>query len=118
MFDELYKGFEDLENIIKGYISKSEKPLNVLEVGVKEYINDLKKLTKPYSQIKKSGYTHLINTFCYRVTKKDIETGWGKYYGLMVEDGTKKSKAQPHLYPTFQKNEEKYYKKMLDAFYG
>lgn len=117
MSDELYRGFDDLESLLKGYISKSEKSLEILEIGAKEYVNDLKKLTKPYSKIKKAGYTHLIDTFCYRKTKKDIEVGWGKYYGLMVEDGTKKSKAQPHMYPTFKKNKEKYYKKMLDAFY-
>ena len=117
MSDEFYKGFDDLEGILKSYISKTEKPLDILEVGAKEYVNDLKKLTKPYSQIKKAGYTHIIDTFRYRVTKKDVETGWGKYYGLMVENGTKKTKDQPHMYPTFQKNKEKYYKKMLDAFY-
>lgn len=117
MSDEFYKGFDDLENLIKEYISKSEKPLNILEAGAKEYVNDLRKLTKPYSQIRKSGYTHLIDTFSYRKTKKDIETGWGKYYGPMVEDGTRKSKAQPHMHPTFEKNKEKYYKKMVNEFY-
>ena len=59
----------------------------------------------------------MIDTFNYRKTKKDIEVGWGKYYGRMVEDGTKKSKAKPHMYPTLKKNKEKYYKKMLNVFF-
>lgn len=115
--DLVYHGFEELMGDLKNYISKSENPLEILETGAKEYVNDLKKLIKPYSKIRKSGYTHLIDTFNHRKTKKDIEVGWGKYYGRMVEDGTEKSKAHPHLYPTFQKNKEKYYKKMLNAFY-
>lgn len=117
MSDNFYKGFSDLENILSDYITKVDKPLEIMEIGAKEYVNDLKKLTKPYSQIRKSGYTHLIDTFSYRIKNRKIEIGWGKYYGLMVEDGTRKTKAQPHMYPTFQKNKEKYYKKMLNAFY-
>lgn len=124
----VYHGFEELIGDLKDYISKAEKPLEILETGVKEYVNDLKKLTKPYSKIRCSSYTHLVDTFNYRKTNKDIEVGWGKYYGRMVEDGTMSNgikgkgrhnatKAQPHMYPTFQKNKEKYYKKMLNAFY-
>lgn len=90
-----------------------ENPTEVLVVGVKEFVNDLLKLTKPLSQVRKSGYTHLIDSFAYRVKKDEVEAGWGKYYGPMVERGTSKMNEQPHLYPLFDKNKEKYYKSML-----
>ena len=101
-----------MENL-KKIISKVEKPEKILEIGAKEFTQDLKKLPKPISQIKKSGYTHLIRTFAYRQKGKEFEVGWGKYYGPMVENGTEKMNEQPHLYPLWDKNKEKYYKLML-----
>ena len=97
-----FDGFQDLSDMLKNYISKVDN------------INDALKLPKPISAIKKAGYTHLIHTFSYRKKEKEIETGWGKYYGPMVENGTEKmKKAQPHLYPLWEKNKEKYYKTMI-----
>lgn len=114
---EVYSGFAELTAELQGYISKVQSPTDILEVGAKCFVNDLLKLPKPYSKIRKSGYTHLVDSFTYKKNKDDVEVGWGKYYGRMVEDGTKKTKAQPHLYPLFQKNKEKYYKKMLEQIY-
>ena len=53
------------------------------------------------------------------ITKKkdEIEVGWGKYYGRMVEEGTKLTMAQPHLVPTFESNKEKYYQKILNEMH-
>ena len=95
------------------YIKNIENPTKILLVGVEEFVKDLSKLTKPMSQIKKSGYTHLIDSFAYRVKKDEVEAGWGKYYGPMIERGTTKMNKQPHLYPLWNKNKEKYYKLML-----
>ena len=108
-----YDGFQILTNIMDKYIKNIENPIDILLVGAKEFVNDLLKLTKPMSKIKKSGYTHLIDSFGYRVKKKEVEAGWGKYYGPMVEHGTTKMDEQPHLYPLWDKNKEKYYKAML-----
>ena len=108
-----YDGFQDLADIIEGYIKKVENPTEILLVGAKEFVNDLLKLPKPISKIRKAGYTHLINTFAYREKKGEIEVGWGKYYGPMLENGTKKMSEQPHFYPLWNKNKEKYYKTML-----
>lgn len=41
--------------------------------------------------------------------------GWGKYYGPMLEHGTKKMSAKAHLKPLFEQNKERYYKKMIAA---
>ena len=38
-----------------------------LEAGAKEFVDDLLKLPKPISKIRKAGYTHLINCFSYSV---------------------------------------------------
>ncbi len=108
-----YEGFQDLANILESYIKETDNVLDVLEAGAKEFVNDLLKLPKPISKIKKAGYMHLINTFAYRKNKDEIEAGWGKYYGPMVERGTKNMDGSPHIYPLWDKNEEKYYKIML-----
>ena len=82
-----YEGFKELEEELKKYVAKAEQPLKILEVGAKEMVKDLLKLPKPKSKIRKSGYTHLIDTFAYRVTKDDVEVGWGKWYGRIIENG-------------------------------
>ncbi len=115
MSNEFYKyeGFQDLTYILKGYIKEADNIIEVLETGAKEFVNDLLKLPKPISKIRKAGYTHLINTFTYRENKNEIEVGWGKYYGPMVEHGTKNMDENPHIYPLWDKNKEKYYKIMI-----
>ena len=108
-----YEGFQDLADIIEGYIKNVDNPVDILLTGAKEFVSDLLKLPKPKSRIRKAGYTHLIDTFAYREKKKEVEVGWGKYYGPMVEHGTTKMNEQPHVYPLWDKNKEKYYKSML-----
>lgn len=117
MFAENSEAFESLFNDIQKYIKKVESPVAILEVGAKEFVNDLLKLTKPYSKISSSNYTHLVDTFTYKINKEEIEVGWGKYYGRMVENGTKLVPKQPHLTPIFEKNKSKYYEKMKNSFY-
>lgn len=108
-----YSGFEALSEILEKYADKADNFIDVLEVGAKEFVNDLLKLPRPISKIRKAGYTHLINSFAHRKKKDEIEAGWGKYYGPMVEHGTEKMDANPHVYPLWDKNKEKYYKTML-----
>ena len=78
-----------------------------------EFVNDVRKLPKPRSSIRKVGYTHLLDTVTYRRKNGEVEAGWGKYYGPMVDKGTKKMSATPHFAPTFERNKEKYYNAML-----
>lgn len=109
-----YDGFQELSKMLEECIDKVENVVDVLEIGAKEFVNDLLKLPKPMSQIRKAGYTHLIRTFSYRKKEKEIEVGWGKYYGPMVENGTKNMKeSHPHVSPLWEKNKEKYYKAMI-----
>ena len=108
-----YEAFKDLEEIVNQYAKGTDNIVDVLEVGAKQFVGDLLKLPKPISKIKKAGYTHLINCFAYRKKGNEIEAGWGKYYGPMLEHGTEKMNAQEHMYPLWDKNKEKYYKTML-----
>ena len=108
-----YSGFEAMSEILEKYIDGAENAVDVLETGAKEFVGDLLKLPKPISKIRKSGYTHLIKCFAYKKKNKEVEAGWGKYYGPMLEHGTVEMNAQEHLYPVWDRNKEKYYKKML-----
>lgn len=102
----------ELIDLIEDEISKVNNSENNMEQAAKQFVEDLNRLPSPYSNIKKSGYTHLVRSFSYQKNKNEIEVGWGKYYGPMVEKGTTKRKAIPHLVPLFSKNEEKYLKIM------
>lgn len=110
-----YDGFKILSETIELYAEKVEEKniVDILEAGAKEFVNDLLKLPSPMSRIRKSGYTHLIRTFSTRKLKNEVEVGWGKYYGPMVEHGTTKINEKPHVYPLWDKNKEKYYKTMI-----
>lgn len=108
-----YDGFKDIADTIEHYIESAENATLGIEEGAKEFVKDALKLPKPMSKIKKAGYTHLVRSFAYRKRNKEIEAGWGKYYGPMVEHGTVNMNANPHIYPLWDQNREKYYKKML-----
>lgn len=108
-----YDAFKDLTDIIDHYIKGAENAMEGIEEGAKEFVKDALKLPKPMSKIKKTGYTHLVRSFAYRKKQTEIEAGWGKYYGPIVERGTKNMDANPHMYPLWDKNKEKYYKAML-----
>lgn len=112
-----YDGFNELFNELNSLIQKVENPVSILEVGAKSFVKDLLKLSKPHSKIRSSGYTHLVDSFCYEIKNEEIVIGWGKYYGRMVEDGTIKTRSQPHLKPTFERNKKKYYDEMINDFY-
>lgn len=109
--------YNDLVSDLSGLITKAEKPMKILEIGAKAFTKDLLKLTNPHSRIRKSGYTHLVDSFCYEVAKNEIKVGWKKYYGRMVEEGTRLVNQQPHLKPTFEKNKDKYYTEMINNFF-
>ena len=112
-----YDGFDDLMNDFKELISKVDDVTEVLEEGAKEFVSDLLKLPKPMSKIRISGYTHLVDSFTYKTNNNEIEVGWGKYYGRMVEKGTVLTRSNPHLEPTFERNKEKYYKNMINKIF-
>lgn len=115
---EGFEGFNDLMNELKEYIKSAENVEEILEIGAESFVKDLGKLTKPISEIKKGGYTHLIDSFALEKnkSKKEVVVGWGKYYGRMVELGTKKMDERPHMYPLWDRNKNKYYKLMVSKF--
>ena len=75
-------GFLELEAELGDILNTLENVDNILESGAKLFVDDLLKLPKPMSNIRKAGYTHLVNTFGYRKSTRkssEIEVGWGKY---------------------------------------
>lgn len=113
--------FDDLLNELGRYIDIVENPIEILEVGALTMVDDVQKLPKPMSDIRKAGYTHLLETVVTRVStrhKDEVEVGWGKWYGRIVELGSDKMRAQSHMIPTFEKNKDKYYKEMIQKFHG
>ena len=117
---EFYEsGLEDFESMLQEYAKISEdKALDAVEIGAQEFVSDLRKLPRPRSQINKAGYTHIVNTFALERDQSGIKVGWGKYYGPMLEHGTKKMAAKAHLKPLFERNKERYYKKMTENIFG
>lgn len=109
-------GLDELEKMLSNYSKRIENPVKILEVGAKALAEDVKRLPRPRSSMSGSGYTHLLDTVGYTVKGEEVETGWGKYYGPMVEKGTKKMKGTPHFRTTFDRNKEKYYKLMIDYY--
>ena len=101
-------GFRDFNNELEQFIKLAENILDEEEKMAKEFVDDLLKLPQPKSNISKPGYTHLIDSFAYKRKENEIEVGWGKYYGPMVERGTVKMRAHSHLAPLWNKNSSKY----------
>lgn len=109
-------GLDDFQKELNRFLKAAEEKnvTRVLKQGADAFTSDLLKLPKPRSRIHAAGYTHMVNSFANRINGKEVEVGWGKYYGPMVEHGTRKMKSQPHLTPTFKSNSQKYYKIMTD----
>lgn len=118
--EALISGFDVFSDLLKEYAEKTdtENVVKVLEIGAKEFTDDVRALPKPMSQIRAPGYTHLIDTVTYQRSEDEVVAGWGKYYGPMVEHGTVRMRGVAHMAPTFQRNKERYYKKMQNALFG
>lgn len=108
-------GMEEFSQLLKEYERMADENVvtDILQQGADDFVRDLQSLPQPKSNIMKGGYTHLIDSFAARKQGQEIEVGWGKYYGPMVERGTKRMSARPHLTPLFHANKDKYYKKMI-----
>ncbi len=113
-------GFEELINELEKYSGKAgkESVVKALETGAKALMEDVASLPKPRSAVAKGGYTHLLDTVTYRRTGDEVETGWGKYYGPMVEKGTVKMNGIAHMAPTYERNRKKYEEKMKNELFG
>ena len=113
-------GFDGFQELLKEFEKKTDvkNVLKVLESGAKEFIEDVRALPRPRSRMMAPGYTHLLDGVTYQTSKGEVLTGWNKYYGPMVENGTIKMDAQEHMRPTFKKNKERYYGNMQKKIFG
>ena len=118
---EIYTdGFDEFVKMLEEFKKRTEvkNVTKVLEIGAKQLTEDVRALPRPRSQINAPGYTHLLDTMTYKVAGEEVEVGWGKYYGPMVENGTTKMNGTEHLRTTFKRNRGKYYKNMQRAIFG
>lgn len=104
-----FDGLLDFSKALEEYAKVSDNVMEEEEKIAQDFVKDLLKLPSPKSKISKSGHTHLISTFSYRKKATEIEIGWGKYYGPMVEKGTiKMISSHPHLVPLWNRNSKRY----------
>lgn len=108
-------GFLSLEQAIKKYQKLASNAKEAVSSIADQLVADLLKLPKPVSRLGGS-HTHMVHTFAKEVKGSETVVGWGAYYGRMVEKGTVKMGAQPHMLPTWQSNEGKYIGKMLKEY--
>lgn len=113
------EGLEEFQNIMEEFaqVLDPQNVIKVLKKGADAFTSDLLKLPRPRSRIHAAGYTHMVDVFANRVRGSEVEVGWGKYYGPMVEHGTVRMRAQPHLKPAFNSNSQKYYKIMTEELW-
>lgn len=115
-----FTGFDDFSNMLEKYMENTDMDnvLKVLESGAEALVQDVRTLPRPRSQRSGGGWTHLLDTVTQKKNGEEVEVGWGKYYGVFLEKGTRKMSAQPHLATTFERNKEKYYDKMQKTLFN
>lgn len=112
-------GLDEFQKLLEKYSKNmsEEKVLDAIENTAEQLAKDVRALPKPRSQLVSGGYTHLLDTVTSRRKDKEVEVGWGKYYGPMVEGGTTKMGSQPHLVPTWNRNKDKYINDLQEKLY-
>ncbi len=121
MSDELYKGFDDLSNLLGDILKNIDDPQDALVEGAKLYVNDVSKLPRPYSDLKRVNSKHMLDTIHYRRAKNsEVEVGAGVYWLNFVNLGTSRSSkrkwstpANPFLNRTWDANKNKYYSAII-----
>ena len=114
-----FEGLEDIQQLLQEMAQKvdADNLKQALLAGASECASDANRLPKPISRINSPGYTHLLSSISARMMEGNAvgaEVGWGKFYGRMVEKGTRKMAARAHLIPMFERNANTYYQTIVD----
>lgn len=120
--ENLRIGFDALQRELELLIHSVEHIQDVLVDAAEAYVNDLRRLPKPYSKIRSSQHKHMLDEMGYRRAKhEEVEVGSGVYWLRFVEFGTRASSKrrwgtprQPFLGPTYALNQSKYTKIMIE----
>ena len=112
-----HEGFRSFEKDLEAYLKKvdGDAATEILKVGADALVDDVRALPSPRSA--RGHPTHMLDTITSRVMSAHVEVGWGAYYGLFLENGTKHMSAQPHLKPTWEANKERYQQLMISKFH-
>lgn len=124
------KGFQRLQE----YISKKSQITNASILrGQKAAAEYLQEAMRGRSAPRGRSSPHMLDTFMFEQDETTAETkfGWSRFYGRMVESGHKVGsqgkkrkkkageqrtvKAQPHLKPEFDKNQDQLVKIMIET---
>lgn len=123
------KGFQRLQE----YISKKSQITNAsILSGQKAAAEYLQDSMRGRSAPRGRSSPHMLDTFMFEQDETTAETkfGWSRFYGRMVESGHKVRppgkrkkkageqrtvKAQPHLKPEFDKNQDQLVKIMIET---
>lgn len=118
--DDPVKGFDDLAGELEELAKKAEGSalMESLKKSAEALEKDVRAMPKPRSRIAVAGYTHLLDSVGHSEEGSTLLVGWRKYYGRMVESGTKKMSAQAHLIPTWERNESRYMEIITKQFGG
>ena len=115
-----FTGFDDFSKMLEKYMENTsmDNVLNVLEIGAEVLVQDVRALPRPRSQRSGGGWTHLLDTVTQKKNGEEVEVGSGK---IITECSWKKAhvRCRPsHIFlRTFNRNQEKYYKKMQEALF-
>ena len=118
--DDFYSaGMNEFQKIIQEYQEKFEQSRieAAMMDGAEQLARDVRALPKPRSQIRSLDTPSTGHRFGQKRKNGEVEVGWGKYYGPMVEAGTLKMNAQPHLRGLFKKDSNKYYNLILQRLF-
>ena len=112
-----HSGFADFDELIEDYVKKvdGDAVTEILKVGADALVDDVHALPSPRSA--RGHPTHMLDEISSRVMGEKVEVGWGSYYGLFLENGTRKMSARPHLKPTWETNKERYQELMISKIH-
>ena len=111
------EGLEQINDQLQRAANAAKNGAEAVRPAAEAFVADVHALPRPRGQMG-AGHTHMLDSVAGKPEGKGYLVGWGQYYGRFVEHGTSKMGAQPHLIPTWEKNEDKYMQLIQEQLTG